>query len=115
MPCTIPARWRAAVLGLLCAAAGAAQAQTQTLRCGRDFAQYGDTKSIVEAKCGAPAARDSFCKPVGVAPNTFGGAQQATVCEPVEEWTYRPGTGQFITILQFREGVLHDIRYGPRM
>jgi hypothetical protein len=35
-------------------------------------------------------------------------------CDMVEEWTYKPGIGQFITILQFREGELREMKYGPR-
>lgn len=96
---------------LLLACAGTSQAQS--LRCGQDFAQIGDTKFVIESKCGAPAAKDSFCKPIGVAPSTIAMPPHA-VCDMVEEWTYKPGIGQFITILQFREGALREMKYGPR-
>ncbi len=36
-------------------------------------------------------------------------------CEKVDEWSYRPGSGQFITILQFEQGKLVSIRYGDRI
>ena len=91
-----------------------APAQAQSLRCGRDFAQIGDNKFVIESKCGAPAAKDSFCKPIGVAPSTIAMPPHAA-CDMVEEWTYKPGIGQFITILQFREGALREMRYGPRI
>ncbi len=99
------------LLAMLLAGAGAAQAQS--LRCGRDFAQIGETKFVIESKCGAPAARDSFCKPIGIAPSTVGRPPHVA-CDMVEEWTYKPGVGQFITILQFREGELREMKYGPR-
>jgi hypothetical protein len=90
-----------------------ATSQAQSLRCGQDFAQIGDTKFVIESKCGAPAAKDCFCKPIGVAPSTITMPPHA-VCDMVEEWTYKPGIGQFITILQFREGALREMKYGPR-
>lgn len=92
--------------------AASASAHAQSLRCGRDFAQIGETKFVIESKCGAPAARDSFCKPVAAWPGAAVTPQAA--CDMVEEWTYKPGIGQFITILQFREGALREMRYGPR-
>lgn len=92
----------------------ATAAQAQSLRCGRDFAQVGETKYVIESKCGAPVAKDSFCKPIGQAPSTIAMPPHAA-CDMVEEWTYKPGVGQFITILQFREGALREIKYGPRM
>ncbi len=92
---------------------GSAAAQAQSLRCGRDFAQVGETKFVIESKCGAPAAKDSFCKPIAQAPSTIAMPPHAA-CDMVEEWTYKPGVGQFITILQFREGALREMRYGPR-
>lgn len=103
---------RLSLAALLWAGAGAADAQS--LRCGRDFAQIGETKFVIESKCGAPAAKDSFCKPVGVVPGTNAVPPHAA-CDMVEEWTYKPGIGQFITILQFRAGALQEMKYGPRM
>lgn len=92
-------------------------ATAQSLRCGQDFAQIGENKFVIESKCGPPAAKDSFCKPVGlvpgIAPNTVGRPPHVA-CDMVEEWVYKPGIGQFITILQFREGELREMKYGPR-
>ena len=36
-------------------------------------------------------------------------------CQPVDEWTYNPGYGQFMTMLQFESGELKRIRYGERV
>nr|WP_186329850.1 DUF2845 domain-containing protein [Variovorax boronicumulans] len=104
--------WQLSVFAVLLLA-GAGATQAQSLRCGRDFAQIGETKFVIESKCGAPAAKDSFCKPIGIAPSTVGRPPHVA-CDMVEEWTYKPGIGQFITILQFREGKLREMKYGPR-
>lgn len=97
-----------------------AAAQTKTFTCGRDFAQIGDSRAVVEMKCGKPAATDSFCKKIepGVYPNgvpPHGAVVQINACEVLHEWIYKPGTGQFVTILRFREGELVEIKYGPRL
>jgi len=36
-------------------------------------------------------------------------------CINVDSWSYRPGSGQFVTILEFQEGTLKTIRYGERI
>ncbi|WKB55442.1 DUF2845 domain-containing protein [Eleftheria terrae] len=101
---------------ILClAAAGVAQAQT--LKCGNDHARTGDAKATILQKCGEPVMKDSFCKPAeksGV-PTTGGTVVQVGTCETVEEWTYRPGPGQFITMLRFEGGQLRSIKYGDRI
>ena len=99
-------------------------AQTKTFTCGRDFAQLGETKTVVEMKCGRPAATDSFCKKIetpaynglpGERPRNRHGVVIVDSCETVDQWTYKPGAGQFVTMLLFREGELVEIKYGPRM
>src|SRR5687767_3271808 len=88
--------------------APAAQAQ---MRCKNDLAQVGDAKSSVLQKCGEPVMKDSFCKPGDpqqMSPATPGASVTVNVlpCEHVEEWTYNPGRGQFMTILRFEAGAL---------
>ncbi|MET0351147.1 MAG: DUF2845 domain-containing protein [Rhizobacter sp.] len=91
-------------------ASGAASAQN--LRCGNAYADRGDSKMSVQSKCGEPALRDAFCKPDPAPPPMDGTVRQ---CINVETWAYRPGRGQFITILEFQEGTLQTIRYGDRI
>ena len=118
----IPAAW------LALASVVPAQAQAQTLNCNRDFAQRGDSKFTILQKCGEPVFKDSFCaKPDGNKPEVIvnppssssGGGQTVIVngnrCDQAEEWTYRPGSGQFETMLLFQEGALKSIRYGSRI
>ncbi|GAB3257118.1 DUF2845 domain-containing protein [Chitinimonas naiadis] len=79
------------------------EARAEFLRCNGDLAGIGDNKAAVTMKCGEPVAKDSFCKPGEGA------------CQRVDEWTYNPGPGQFLTILRFENGVLVSIRYGDRI
>ncbi|MDR2219189.1 MAG: DUF2845 domain-containing protein [Methylobacillus sp.] len=97
-------------------------ATAQTLRCDTDSAKIGDSKSVIEMKCGAPVSRDNFCKRFDTgaseaeSPKPQDGVTiNVEQCEPVEEWTYNPGSGQFLTIPLFRGGVLESIKYGPRI
>ncbi|WP_341906868.1 DUF2845 domain-containing protein [Polaromonas sp. YR568] len=107
-------------------------ASAQSLRCKGDLAQIGNSKSTILQKCGEPVMKDSFCKPVQqtvngapvVNPALPGNAGTGTSvtnnitinnCQPVEEWTYNPGYGQFMTMLQFEGGSLKSIRYGDRV
>ncbi len=104
----------AAALGFFMAPASA-----QSLRCKTDLANMGDSKSAVFLKCGEPVLKDSFCKPVaqpGGSPPATGVVGAVVVpCETVEEWTYKPGYGQFVTVLRFDAGALVSIKYGDRI
>lgn len=92
-----------------------ATAQAQSLRCDAGIVATGDQKAAVLQKCGEPMLTDSFCK----APSTSTGntAQPAAVvpCETVEDWTYNPGTGRFMTTLRFEQGELVSISRGERV
>jgi hypothetical protein len=75
----------------------------------------------VQLKCGQPVLRDAFCKPADARPMPrAGGGGGAKVvinnaCETVDEWTYNPGYGQFMTTLRFESGKLVAITYGDRV
>lgn len=109
-------------------AAGAASAQNGngSLTCNRDFAQIGDAKYTILQKCGEPVFKDSYCRRpeavIGVQPmfpDTPADRRNIVIngnaCDQVEEWTYKPGSGQFVTLLLFQEGVLKSIRYAGRI
>lgn len=105
----------------------------QSLRCKGDLAQIGNSKGTILQKCGEPVMKDSFCKPVQetvssapvttpTVPSTSGSATASATanvtvntCQQVEEWTYNPGYGQFMTMLLFEGGSLKSIRYGDRV
>ncbi len=105
-------------------------AETRSFRCKNDLVNLGDNKASALLKCGRPLVQDSFCKPVAVvavhpvvpaAPVAFGSASATTTlvtagaCENVDEWTYNPGPGQFLTTLRFESGRLTSITYGDRV
>jgi len=64
-------------------------------------------------------AKDSFCKPVE--PKTVPqGVSNTTVvvvpaCQNVDQWTYNPGYGQFMTTLEFEGDKVATIKYGDRV
>lgn len=115
----------AAVTLALLASSAFTGASAQSLRCKGDLAQIGNSKGTILQKCGEPVMKDSFCKPVqetvSSAPVTTPTVPSATAnvtvntCQQVEEWTYNPGYGQFMTMLLFEGGSLKSIRYGDRV
>ena len=86
------------------------------LRCGTDLLKLGESKVSAVQKCGQPLAADSFCKAVPPQVVASRGAAVAVnmPCETVEEWTYNPGYGQFMTTLRFESARLVSITYGER-
>ena len=96
-----------------------ALADTRSFRCKQDLVKLGDSKSTALSKCGEPVMKDSFCKKEqqAVAPNASNRNTTVIVnndCDKVDEWTYNPGAGQFMTTLQFEQGALKAIKYGER-
>lgn len=99
-------------------AMASASAETTSFRCKNDLVNLGESKAAVLQKCGEPVVKDSFCKPVE--PQVTASAPNATVinvnaCQNVDDWTYNPGRGQFMTSLQFEAGKLRAIKYGDRV
>jgi hypothetical protein len=95
-------------------------ASAQSFRCGNDLVSVGAARAAVLQKCGEPVARDSFCKPVEIVTTTSPRQHPSSVvrvqsCENVDEWTYNPGYGQFMTTLRFEQGRLAAISYGDRI
>ena len=95
-------------------------ASAQSFRCGTDLVSVGEARAAVLQKCGQPVARDAFCKPVEIVTTTSPRADGSAVvrvqsCENVDEWTYNPGYGQFMTTLRFEQGRLAAITYGDRV
>jgi Protein of unknown function (DUF2845) len=94
-------------------------AHAQSLRCKGDFASIGDNKASILQKCGEPMLRDGFCgtpTPPGekTRPERPKGGRPHG-CVDVDEWTYNPGYGQFLTTLRFENGKLVLITYGDRV
>jgi hypothetical protein len=105
---------------LLVAAEGTAgETGPSSFRCKNDLVQIGDSKVSAMQKCGVPVARDKFCKPGGPVPANADGTRTTVIvnsaCETVEELTFNPGYGQFMTTLRFESGKLVSISYGDRV
>jgi len=95
-------------------------ASAQSFRCGNDLVSVGAARAAVLQKCGEPVVRDTFCKPVEIVTTTSSRQHPSSVvrvtsCENVDEWTYNPGYGQFMTTLRFEQGRLAAISYGDRV
>ena len=95
----------------LLTAATPAGAATLSFRCKNDLVNVGDGKASALLKCGEPVVKDAFCKPADPAQPV----RKPAPCETVDEWTYNPGYGQFMTTLRFESGKLVRITYGDRV
>jgi hypothetical protein len=94
-----------------------ASAGAQSLRCSSNTIGIGEPRSGVLQKCGDPVSRDSFCKPVDPQAIAASAPGIAVVlpCEKIDEWTYNPGYGQFITTLRLEAGKVTAVTYGDRV
>ena len=94
-------------------------ASAQYLRCENEAVNVGEMRATVLQRCGEPVVKESFCKPVdpqSVQRNATGSSVVVVPpCENVDEWTYNPGYGQFMTTLQFQGGKVTAIKYGDRV
>jgi len=95
-------------------------AHAGSLNCKGGFAETGDSKGSVLFKCGEPMLKDSFLKHAQKVISSSNNKSKrivhpVTQCESIDEWTYNPGSGQFLTTLQFERGVLVSIKYGARI
>lgn len=94
-------------------------ASAQYLRCENEAVNVGDVRAAVLQRCGEPIAKASFCKPVDAqsVQRDAGGASVWVLpsCENVDEWTYNPGYGQFMTTVQLQGGKVAAIKYGDRV
>lgn len=102
---------------LACTASSIVTADTRSFRCKNDLVKLGDSKASAVSKCGEPVLKDAFCKKTDslVSTPSAGSTVINAGCESVDEWTYNPGTGQFMTTLRFESGVLTSIKYGERV
>ncbi len=104
-----------------------ATAQTTSFRCKNDLVNVGDGKASALLKCGEPLVKDTFCKAADavttttVMPALSRPPTSTTIivagggCSTVDDWTYNPGYGQFMTTLRFESGKLTSISYGDRV
>lgn len=90
------------------------------LRCGTRIIKIGDHKVDVLDKCGEPLYRDTHKKCIRDEISSSYGASNndqskyRTVCFEVDEWTYKPSQGKFLTLLEISGSRVSNIRYGDR-
>jgi hypothetical protein len=91
-------------------------ASAASLLCKNENFNVGDLRVSVVLKCGEPVFKESFCKPEPLKP--YSGAVTAAPavvpCSMVDEYTYNPGYGQFMTTVRFEAGRISLITYGER-
>lgn len=93
-------------------------ASAEYLRCKNESVNVGDSRASLLLRCGEPVIKDTFCKPIEPTQSAVAGASVAVVvpsCRHVDEWTYNPGRGQFMTTLQIDAGKVVSIKYGDRV
>ncbi|MGQ3892894.1 DUF2845 domain-containing protein [Legionella sp. CNM-4043-24] len=78
------------------------------MRCNGALVYEGDTKYLVEKKCGEPLAKDINRTPE-VLYNDMGGAY-ASVINDYEIWTYQFSPTDFIYEVTFQDGLVISIR-----
>jgi hypothetical protein len=88
------------------------QVRAEALRCGSELVEMGDFKADVLIKCGEPFLKDTVYIDDGE--RTDRGDKHGH-CLAIDQWTYNPGSGQFLTVLDFKAGRLVRIRYGGRV
>ena len=89
----------------------------------------GDGKASALLKCGEPVVKDAFCKPGDTVttatvlsplprlPTATSTTTTVTTgsCTTVDDWTYSPGYGLFMTTLRFQSGKLTRILNGDQV
>jgi hypothetical protein len=88
---------------------GAAQARTDTLRCGNHLIEVGDTADKVREICGEPDSIDHDAKTFPNGGSLGGNCFHGTV--PIETWTYDRGSTHFTAILTIADGKLVRISF----
>jgi hypothetical protein len=107
---------RCAGIAGIALALGVGSAAAQSLRCNAEVVVVGDTRAAVLQKCGQPVLKDSFCRRPETPPDRpMAVPGRVLPCEDVDEWTYNPGYGQFMTAVRIQAGRVSAIVYGERV
>ena len=117
---------RLAIISIFALSASAAHANVT--RCNNGLVSVGDSKPAVLQKCGDPSYKDSYCKPGSggggaIAPVTGAGGRPRSMvvgngvpaCVVIDEWTYVPNPGEFMTTMRFEAGAVTTIISGDRV
>lgn len=77
------------------------------MRCQQSLVYEGDTKYIVEKKCGEPLAKEVYSDPQVLFNDE--GAPYASTSITYEIWTYQKSPNDFMYELLFQDGVVKSI------
>ena len=91
----------------------ASSVQAQTARCNGQLISIGDSKSEVSKICGAAISVDNYCLEQAPIRGSSSGMVQPN-CIPLEAWTLDTTPGQFHPVVVFKNGEVHEIKYGGR-
>lgn len=86
------------MLSIVAVALLSGTAMAESMQCRNGILSLGDSKYETTNKCGEPASKESYQKPVG-----YG----ATVT--VDEWTYDFGPNEFVYIVYLQSGKVSRI------
>lgn len=99
-----PSGAKAYLAGVLCLMA-AHHAWGDSLRCGNELIEVGETMASVQAACGSPADVQHGVMVNGTIVRSGDNSRQATATEvPVETWTYNRGPNQLMMSIRFVDG-----------
>ena len=77
------------------------------MRCRQSLVYEGDSKFLVEKKCGEPLAKEIHDEPVPLY-NQYG-YQYGTTTNIYEVWTYQQSSNDFVYEILFQDGVVKSI------
>lgn len=102
-------RYLGPIFLLLLFTSGAADARTDTLRCGNRLIEIGDKADRVREICGEPDSIDHDTKTFRNGGRLGDNCFHGTV--PIETWTYDRGSTHFTAILTIADGKLVRISF----
>jgi len=107
---------------------------SDSMRCGNSLVSVGDHKAEILIKCGEPFLQETIAVheatdyselalkyPLlykhGLLRDKSGVviSSESSVSQPIDQWTYHMGSGQFLKFLIFQGGTLISIDDGERM
>jgi hypothetical protein len=98
------------MLFLLCLVLGATHS-AYAFRCSGGLISVGDSKLVLQNKCGKPDWIDRWPERIVEQPDTD---FEHSVTRINERWIYNPGPNQFIRIITLRDGKVSKIETGGR-
>jgi hypothetical protein len=84
---------------------------SDVMRCSSKVVSVGDHKIDLLKKCGQPLSKDVRNK---CESHVLKNGAYRSSCQDVEEWSYKFGQGQFLTLVEIRDNRISAISQGDR-